>query len=76
VSQQSALVDSRATLEQRVEALHAQYPDGQVPKPEQWGGYRLQPLAFEFWQGRESRLHDRMRYRLQDDAWIIERLQP
>jgi pyridoxamine 5'-phosphate oxidase len=76
VSQQSALVDSRATLEQRVEALHAQYPDGQVPKPEQWGGYRLQPLAFEFWQGRESRLHDRMRYRLQDNAWIIERLQP
>jgi pyridoxamine 5'-phosphate oxidase len=75
-SQQSAVVDSRAVLEQRVEALRRQHGDGPVPKPEQWGGYRLVPVAFEFWQGRESRLHDRMRYRLRDGAWIIERLQP
>jgi pyridoxamine 5'-phosphate oxidase len=76
VSQQSAVVDSRATLEQRVEALRTQHADGQVPKPEQWGGYRLRPVAFEFWQGRENRLHDRMCYRLHDGAWVIERLQP
>jgi len=75
-SHQSAVVDSRATLEQRVEALRARHADGQVPKPEQWGGYRLRPLAFEFWQGRENRLHDRLRYRLQDNTWVIERLQP
>jgi pyridoxamine 5'-phosphate oxidase len=75
-SHQSAVVDSRATLEQRVEVLRQRHADGQVPKPEQWGGYRLRPLAFEFWQGRENRLHDRMRYRLQDTTWVIERLQP
>ncbi|WP_020680716.1 pyridoxamine 5'-phosphate oxidase [Marinobacterium rhizophilum] len=75
-SKQSAVVDSRATLEQRVDALRTQHADGLVPKPEQWGGYRLRPVAFEFWQGRENRLHDRMCYRLQDGAWVIERLQP
>jgi len=75
-SQQSAVVDSRATLEQRVDALRKQHADGLVPKPEQWGGYRLRPVAFEFWQGRENRLHDRMCYRLHDGAWVIERLQP
>ncbi len=75
-SHQSAVVDSRATLEQRVEELRRQHADGKVPKPEQWGGYRLVPAAFEFWQGRESRLHDRLHYRLQDGGWIIERLQP
>ncbi len=75
-SHQSAVVDSRATLEARVEQLRTLYADGQVPKPEHWGGYRLRPVVFEFWQGRESRLHDRFRYRLQDTNWVIERLQP
>ncbi|NVK43385.1 MAG: pyridoxamine 5'-phosphate oxidase [Oceanospirillaceae bacterium] len=73
---QSATVDSRETLEARVEALRQRHADGAVPKPDQWGGYRLQPLRFEFWQGRENRLHDRFGYRLENGAWVIERLQP
>jgi pyridoxamine 5'-phosphate oxidase len=46
------------------------------PRPPHWGGYRLAPQAWEFWQGRKSRLHDRLRYRLQDGAWVRERLAP
>jgi pyridoxamine 5'-phosphate oxidase len=47
-----------------------------VPRPPHWGGYRLEPRAIEFWQGRENRLHDRLRYRKQDGSWILERLAP
>lgn len=75
-SQQSQAVDSRATLEARVAALQAQYPNDEVPRPERWGGYRLIPASFEFWQGRESRLHDRFRFVRTGDNWLIERLQP
>ncbi len=73
---QSAVVDSRETLEQRVENLSNAHPDGDIPHPEEWGGYILKPTRFEFWQGRANRLHDRFTYRLENDNWIIERLQP
>ena len=75
-SLQSATIASRAVLEQRIAQLKAQYPEGDVPRPKEWGGYRLRPDYFEFWQGRASRLHDRFIYRLQDQQWHIERLSP
>lgn len=75
-SYQSAVVNDRQILEQSVAALHEEYADGEVPTPEQWGGYRLTPCRYEFWQGREGRLHDRFRYSEVDSRWIIERLQP
>jgi pyridoxamine 5'-phosphate oxidase len=73
---QSAAIASREDLEDRVAELRRRHPDGQVPRPADWGGYRLQPHSYEFWQGREGRLHDRFRYRREDGAWHIERLQP
>ncbi len=75
-SRQSAPVADRATLEQRVEALRRDHPDGNIPRPPEWGGYRLKPNAYEFWQGREGRLHDRFRFRSGDHGWVLERLQP
>jgi len=75
-SHQSQPVDSRETLEQNVTALADAWPDEDLPRPERWGGYRLIPTAFEFWQGRANRLHDRFRYSLVDGEWVIERLQP
>lgn len=73
---QSAPVDGREALERQVAELRRQYPDGSVPRPAQWGGYRLLPHSWEFWQGRVGRLHDRFRYRLEDGAWQVQRLQP
>ncbi len=80
---QSGVIADRNELEQRFAELNEQYPDGSVvPKPEYWGGYRLVPDLFEFWQGRQSRLHDRLQYRLSDSnsngekQWVIERLMP
>jgi pyridoxamine 5'-phosphate oxidase len=75
-SRQSAPVDDRDTLEARVLDLRRRFPDGRVPKPESWGGYRLAPESYEFWQGREGRLHDRFRFTLADGVWVAERLQP
>jgi len=77
-SQQSQVIESRAILETKLKALQAQYPEGtEVPLPETWGGYRLVPTSFEFWQGRQNRLHDRFRYTRQaNDSWIIDRLSP
>lgn len=75
-SHQSQPVDSREALEHQVQALTEQYPAADLPRPERWGGYRLIPTAFEFWQGRANRLHDRFRYSLVDGSWQIERLQP
>jgi pyridoxamine 5'-phosphate oxidase len=74
-SPQSQVID-RATLERRVAELATSLPDGTVPLPDFWGGYRLAPEVVEFWQGRPNRLHDRLRYRRAGDAWVIERLAP
>jgi len=74
-SSQSQVID-RATLERRVAELATSLPDGKVPLPDFWGGYRLTPEVVEFWQGRPNRLHDRLRYRRAGDAWKIERLAP
>ena len=76
VSRQSQVVPGREELERRVEELGAQLGDADLPRPERWGGYRLEPEAIEFWQHREDRLHDRLRYRRDGDAWRIERLSP
>ncbi|WP_337868982.1 pyridoxamine 5'-phosphate oxidase [Meiothermus sp.] len=75
-SPQSEVIASREALEQRIAELKARYPET-VPRPAHWGGYRLKPDTFEFWQGRPSRLHDRLVYRLQlDGKWNIDRLAP
>jgi len=75
-SNQSEVVASRETLEGRFAEIERRFGDD-VPRPPHWGGYRLKPDSIEFWQGRENRLHDRLRYCLQDDGtWVIERLGP
>jgi pyridoxamine 5'-phosphate oxidase len=77
ISRQSEVVESRAVLEARYGELLAAHPDGKVPLPPSWGGLRVVPEAFEFWQGRENRLHDRFRYKAErGGGWLIERLQP
>lgn len=76
VSHQSEMVAGREVLEQRLAELEKQYPGDDVPMPGEWGGYVLAPQEIEFWQGRPNRLHDRLRYRRADDAWVIERLSP
>ena len=75
-SEQSRVVESRAVLEARMAALEAKYASGPVPRPPFWGGFRVRPEVVEFWQGRSSRLHDRLRYRRDGGAWVIERLCP
>lgn len=76
-SPQSEEIESRADLEERVIAFDEQFADGDVPRPPHWGGWRLVPFEWEFWQGRPSRLHDRLRYRRADDgSWTITRLAP
>jgi pyridoxamine 5'-phosphate oxidase len=75
-SSQSEPIGSRAALEQRFAQAEAEYGDAPA-RPAHWGGYRLIPDSIEFWQGRPSRLHDRIRYLLQPDGgWKRERLQP
>jgi pyridoxamine 5'-phosphate oxidase len=76
VSEQSEVIPGRGWLEKREQELRAKFPEGAVPLPPNWGGYVLAPQALEFWQGRPSRLHDRMLYRLTDGAWVRERLSP
>ncbi|MDI1241430.1 MAG: pyridoxamine 5'-phosphate oxidase, partial [bacterium] len=75
-SEQSSVIESRAVLEQRFEELAAKYPEGSVPRPENWGGFCVTPTELEFWQGRQSRLHDRIRYTSSGKAWTIDRLSP
>ncbi len=75
-SPQSTVIASREVIEKNVADLTQKYASGIIPRPEHWGGYRVRPVAIEFWQGRSSRLHDRIKYRLEAQEWIIERLAP
>jgi pyridoxamine 5'-phosphate oxidase len=75
-SPQSRPVANREVLETGVAQLAAQYPDGAVPRPDEWGGLRLVPSRFEFWQHGDDRLHDRFTYRRDGEAWAVERLGP
>ncbi len=77
VSQQSSIITDRTVLEETMKALEKKYAGLEVPLPPNWGGYRVAPEAVEFWQGRRSRLHDRLRYRREKSGdWIVERLAP
>jgi pyridoxamine 5'-phosphate oxidase len=76
-SRQSRVIASRTDLDERVAELERRWPAGtEVPMPDFWGGYRLEPQIIEFWQSRESRLHDRLRYRKAAGEWAIERVSP
>jgi len=75
-SRQSRPIGSREDLERRFEDVEARHAGADVPLPEDWGGLRLSPDSFEFWQGQPSRLHDRIRYVRERGTWRIERLQP
>jgi pyridoxamine 5'-phosphate oxidase len=74
-SHQSEKLESRAELEQRIEALLEQYPQ-EVPRPPHWGGFMLKPVKIEFWQGRPSRLHDRIVFEKTPDSWTVYRKNP
>ena len=74
-SAQSRAVASREELEARYRTLSETHSES-VPRPQDWGGFLLQPDQYEFWQGRESRLHDRLQYRVVEGGWVIQRLQP
>jgi pyridoxamine 5'-phosphate oxidase len=75
-SHQSEVIPSREILEARCREFERAYAQGQIPRPANWGGYRVVPEAIEFWQGRPNRLHDRLRYRKGELGWVIERLAP
>jgi pyridoxamine 5'-phosphate oxidase len=75
-SNQSEVIPNREVLDRQLEALKAEYEGKEVPRPPHWGGFRVKPQTIEFWQGRTSRLHDRLRYRLTEGVWAIDRLSP
>jgi pyridoxamine 5'-phosphate oxidase len=75
-SRQSTEVESRSHLEDEVLRLRAAYPDGDVPRPDAWLGYRLIPEYFEFWQGQSDRLHDRIVYTRTENTWVMTRISP
>ena len=77
VAQQSSVIPGRATLEEAMKALEKKHAGAEIPLPPNWGGYRVAPETIEFWQGRRSRLHDRLRYRRdKEGSWLVERLSP
>ena len=75
-SPQSQVVAGREELDQRFAEVEARYDGADVPVPPTWGGYRVSPETFEFWQGRPGRMHDRLRYRRTTSGWVVERLAP
>ncbi|MES2485523.1 MAG: pyridoxamine 5'-phosphate oxidase [Bacteroidota bacterium] len=77
VSPQSEVISSRSYLENNLKALETEFDGIEVPRPEHWGGYIVKPAEVEFWQGRPNRLHDRIRYKMQEDySWKTDRLAP
>ena len=75
-SHQSKIIDSRSFLEKQFETLERKFQDQAIPLPPFWGGYRIKPDRFEFWQGRTHRLHDRIVYCKDREQWKISRLSP
>ncbi len=76
-SEQSEVIESREALDEKLKKLELKYINKEIPRPKHWGGYIVKPIEMEFWQGRPNRMHDRIRYKLQEDYnWKIERLQP
>ncbi len=76
ISEQSSIIESREQLESAASAVSKRFENQQIPLPDSWGGYHLTPTEFEFWQGREDRIHDRLVYSKENGSWIIKRLAP
>ncbi|MEY2491487.1 MAG: pyridoxamine 5-phosphate oxidase [Verrucomicrobiota bacterium] len=76
VSHQSEVIDARRVLDARLAELTERFAGQEIPLPPHWGGYRVRPERFEFWQGRPNRLHDRFRYTREDKSWRLERIAP
>jgi len=77
VSDQHSVLSSRKILEMKLDEIKRKFADGKIPLPNFWGGFRIKPESFEFWQGRPNRLHDRFLYSIIDDeSWVVERLAP
>lgn len=76
-SNQSNIINSRDELDQKLHLIENQFDENEIPRPKNWGGYLIKPQSIEFWQGRPNRMHDRLRYTLQENFdWLLERLQP
>jgi pyridoxamine 5'-phosphate oxidase len=76
-SNQSEIIEKREVLEDNLKQFEEKFKNQEIPRPEHWGGYLVKPVSIEFWQGRDNRMHDRLRYTLQDNfSWKIERLAP
>ncbi len=76
ISEQSSVIANREVLDRKFSELELKYKDKEIPLPDFWGGFKLIPDEYEFWQSRPNRLHDRIRYTLRNKIWIIERLAP